>query len=213
MAGIASDIVEVKIKPKGEKLRWSSIDPSGRKKWLPMASYDLYQVKLKSGEIWAIDATGAQDAYPIPFTPWHDIAQTRAESVLRVGELGGIRDLICREHGTMPWRPMVAFPVENQELIQVLEEYIPTWVREHGARLNGMVTGSDAVFAKAKEQFLGTLDEHLKRYLAIMYEPEQVARRNKEIDDRLSQAQADPDRRQSLDSMLQALGVPQHAGS
>lgn len=90
---------------------------------------------------------------------------------------------------------------EKQELTEALEEKIPAWAKERsggGDKLNVLLWGPDAIFEKAKERFLDQLEDHLRVSMAKMYAPDQIARRNKSIDWRLSQSMVNPDRRKAF---------------
>jgi glutathionylspermidine synthase len=102
----------------------------------------------------------------------------------------------------VPARHMVAQKIEKQELTKALEEKIPALAREHGGKLNAILRGSDAAFKQAKDRFLDQLEDHLRVSMTKLYAPEQITRRNKEVECQLSQNMADPDRQKGLDGLM-----------
>jgi hypothetical protein len=92
--------------------------------------------------------------------------------------------------------------VEKEELTKTLEEKIPVLAWEYGGKLNAILRGSDAAFKQAKDRFLDQLEDHLRTFMTKLYAPQQITRRNKEIEYHLSQNMADPDRRKELDDMM-----------
>ena len=106
---------------------------------------------------------------------------------------------------------MVAKKIETQELTKALEEKIPALAREHGGKLNAILRGSDTAFKQAKGRFLDQLEDHIRASMAKLYAPEQITRRNKEIECQLSQNMADPNRQKALDGfvsfMVSAIGT------
>ena len=100
--------------------------------------------------------------------------------------------------------------VEKEELTKALEEKIPVLAREYGGKLNAILRGSDAAFKQAKDRFLDQLEDHLTAFMTKLYAPEQITRRNKEIEYYLSQNIADPDRRKELDDMMRFMASAVH---
>jgi hypothetical protein len=68
--------------------------------------------------------------------------------------------------------------------------------------LNTILRGSDAAFKQAKDRFLDQLEEHLRASITKLYSPEQITRRNKEIECQLPQNMADPDGQNGLDGLV-----------
>lgn len=101
-----------------------------------------------------------------------------------------------------PVRHMVVQTIEKQELTKSLEEKIPELAREHGGKLNTILRGSDAAFKKARDKFLNQLEDHLRASMSKLYAPEQIMRRDKEVECQLSQNMADPERQKSLDGLI-----------
>ena len=64
------------------------------------------------------------------------------------------------------------------------------------------IKGLDAAFKQPEERFLSQLEDHLKISMTKLYTPEQIMRREGEIECQLSQNMADPVRRKSLESMM-----------
>jgi hypothetical protein len=48
--------------------------------------------------------------------------------------------------------------------------------------LNAILRGSDATSKQAKDRFLDQLENYLKEPITKLYAPEQIMRRNKEVD-------------------------------
>lgn len=71
--------------------------------------------------------------------------------------------------------------------------------------------GLDATLKQAKERFLDQLADHLRSSMAKLYTPEQITRRNKEVECQLSQNMTNPDRQEALDGfvrfMASAIGI------
>jgi glutathionylspermidine synthase len=101
-----------------------------------------------------------------------------------------------------PVRHMIAQKIEKQELTKALKEKTPALAREHGGKLNTILRDSDAAFKQAKDRFLDQLEDHLRASMTKLYAPEQITRRNKEVESQLSQNMADPDRQKGLDGMM-----------
>lgn len=109
-------------------------------------------------------------------------------------------------------RHMVAQMIEKTELTRELEEKVPVMVRDQGGRLDAILIGSDATFKQAKDRFLEQLENHLRAAMTKLYTPDQIARRNKQIEWQLSQNMTDPDRQKMADGLLKfvasAIGTP-----
>jgi flagellar biosynthesis/type III secretory pathway protein FliH len=114
-----------------------------------------------------------------------------------------------------PVRYIVAQRIEKEELTKALEEKIPVLAQEHGGKLNSILKGSDAAFKQAKDKFLNQLEDHLRTLMAKLYTPDEITRRNKEIECQLSENIADPDRQKRLDGMIRfmASAIGTAAGS
>jgi len=173
------------------------------------------QVRLKNGEMWALDTTGAQYGYADPLCPWRDFEQHRPCEINREYEFGYIRHQGYQSHGMLPVRHIVAQKIEKEELTKALEEKISVLAREHGGKLNVILKGSEDAFKQAKENFLDQLDDHLRALIAKLYTPEQITRRNKEVECQLSQNMADPNGQKRLDGMIKfmASAIGTKAGS
>jgi hypothetical protein len=185
-----------------QKLRISAILPSGHQIDPPESFHNLYRVTLKSGEIWAVDTTGAQYGYADPLCPWHYFEQYRSSKINRECEFGYIRHQVYQSHAMFPVRNIVAQRIEKEELTKALQEKIPALAREHGGKLNAILRGSDSAFKQAKDRFLDQLEDHIKASVIKLYALEQVIRRNKEIECQLSQNMANPDGQKSLEGMI-----------
>ena len=101
-----------------------------------------------------------------------------------------------------PARHKVAQKMEKQDLAKALEKKIPAWPQEYGGKLNAILRGSDAAFKQAKDRFLDQLEDHLTASMTKLYGPEQITRRNKEVEFQLSQNMSDPDGQKRLDGMM-----------
>ncbi len=99
----------------------------------------------------------------------------------------------------------MAQKIEKQELAKALEEKIPALAREHGGKLNAILRGSDTAFKQAKDRFLDQLEDHLRASMTKLHAPEQIKRRNKEVERQLSQNMADPDRQKRLDGFMRLM--------
>jgi hypothetical protein len=186
-----------------QKLRISVILPSGHQIDPPEPLFhNLYRATLKNGEIWAVDTTRAQYGYADPLCPWHDFEQRRSGKINRECEFGYIRHQVYQSYAMFPVRYMVAQKIEKQELTKVLEEKIPALAQEHGGKLNAILRGSDAAFKQAKDRFLDQLEDHLTASMTKLYGPEQITRRNKEVEFQLSQNMSNPDGQKRLDGMM-----------
>ncbi|ELR04407.1 hypothetical protein GMDG_01483 [Pseudogymnoascus destructans 20631-21] len=164
-------------------MRSSTILPNGNKIDPPDPFFhNLYRVTLKNGERWAVDTTGAQYGYPDPLCPWHDFEHHRSGKIFREYEFSYIRRKTYESFGMFPVRHMVAHKMEKQELAKALEDKISSWAQEHGGKLNAILIGSDATFKQAKDKFLEQLEDHLKVSMTKLYSPEQILKREKEVD-------------------------------
>jgi hypothetical protein len=185
------------------KLRISVILPNGHHIDQPdPVFHNLYRVTLRNGEIWAIDTTGAQCGYADPLCPWHDFEQRRSSKINRECEFGYIRHQVYQSYAMFPVRQMVIQKVEKQELAMALEEKIPAWAQEYGGKLNAILRGSDAAFKQAKNRFLDQVEDHLKASMTKLYTPEQIMRRNKEVECQLSQNMAYPNKQKELEGLM-----------
>jgi hypothetical protein len=215
---LCSQVEEVNASVINQKLRVSPILPTGQHIDPPNSLFhNLYRATLKSGEIWAIDTTGAQCGYADPLCPWRDFEQHRSSSINRECKFGYIRHRVFQSSGMFPMRPMVAQKVEKQDLTETLEEKIPAWAQAYGGKLSTILRGSDATFEQAKNRFLDQLEDHLKASMNKLYTPEQIARRNKVVERQLSQNMADPNRQKELEGFLgfmaSAIDTPALRGS
>ena len=104
--------------------------------------------------------------------------------------------------GMFPAKRTVTQTIEKQELAKALEEKIPVLAREHGGKLNAILRGSNAAFKQAKDRFLDQLEDHVRASMTKLYAPEQISRRNKEVECQLSQNMADPDRQKRLNGLM-----------
>jgi hypothetical protein len=199
---LCSKIEEVNVSVINRKIRISPILLNGYQIDPPNSFFhNLYRATLKNGEIWAVDATGAQFGYADPLCPWRDFEQHRTGKINRECEFGYIRHQVYQSYGMFPVRLLVAQKIEKQELTKALEENIPVLARDHGGKLNTILRGSDATFKQAKDRFLDQLEDHIRASMTNLYAPEQITRRNKEIECQLSQNMADPDRQKALDGL------------
>jgi hypothetical protein len=199
---LCSKIEEVNVSVIDPKLRIALILPNGHQIDPPGTFFhNLYRATPKSGEIWAVDTTEAQYGYANPLCPWRDFGQHRLGKVNRELELCYIRHHIYPSDRTFPVRHVAAQKIEKQELTKALEENIPALAREHGGKLNAILRGPNAVFKQAKDRFLDQLEDHLRASLTKLYAPEQIIRRNKEVECQLSKNIADPGRQKELDGM------------
>lgn len=148
----------------------------------------------------------AQYGYTDPLCPWRDFEEDRSCKVNRECEFGYIRHQGYQSYGMFPVRYIVAQRVEKEELTKALEEKIPLLAKERGGKLIAILRGSDAAFEKANDEFLNQLEGHLRTLMAELYTPEQITRRNKEIECQLSKNMADPDRHRRLDGMIRFMG-------
>jgi hypothetical protein len=195
-------VEEVNVSLINQKVRISlisngqQIDPPGS------SFHNLYRVTLKNGEIWAVDTTGAQHGYEDPLCPWPYFKQHRSNKINRELNFGYIRHQAYQSHGMFPARCIVAQKIEKEELAKALEEKIPAIAQEHGGKLNAILRGSNAAFKQAKITFVDQFEGHLRACVIELYAPQQIRRRNKEIESQLSQNRGDPDRRKDLDGMM-----------
>lgn len=199
-----------------QKLRISVVLPSGHQFDPPETFFhNVYRATLKNGEIWAVDTTGAQYGYPDPLCPWRDFEQDRSCKLNRECELGYIRHQVYQSYGMFPVRHIVAQRIEKEELTKALDEKIPVLAQEHGGKLNAILKGSNAAFKQAKDKFLDELEDYLRTLMVKLYTPEQITRRNKEIECQLSENMADPERQKQLDGMIRftASAIGTAAGS
>jgi hypothetical protein len=209
-------IEEVNVSVNDQKLRISVVLPSGHQSGPPESFfYNVYRATLKNGEIWEVDTTGAQYGYADPLCPWRGSEQDRSCKLNRESEFGYLRHRAHQSYGMFPVRHIVAQKIEKEELTKALEEKIPELAQEHGGKLNAILKGSDAAFTQAKDKFLDQLEDHLRTLMAKLYTPEQITRRNKEIECQLSENMADPERQKRLDGMIRfmASAVGPAAGS
>jgi hypothetical protein len=194
-----------------QKLQISGILPNGFRIPQPESFHNLYRVTLKNGEIWAVDTTGAQYGYADPLSPWRDFEQHRSGKINREHEFGYIRYKVYTSYGMFPMRHSVVQTIEKQELTKALEERIPELAQEHGGKLDAILRGSDTTFKQAKDRFLDQLGGHLKASITKLYAPEQITRRDKEVECQLAQSMADPNRQTEMDGlakfMASALGL------
>lgn len=189
------------------KLRVSTIFSNGHQADPQNSFHNVYRVTLKNGEIWAVDTTGAQYGYADPLCPRRDFEQHRSCKINREYEFGYIRHQAYRSYGMFPVRHMVAQTIEKQELTKALEEKIPASAREHGGKLNAVLKDSDAAFKQAKDRFLDQFEDYLKASMTKLYAPEQMMRRNKEVESQVSQNMADPGGQKRLDDMMRFMAV------
>ena len=119
-----------------------------------------------------------------------------------MNELGYIRHKVFYNHMKYPIRSMVSQQAEKEELVKTLEDWLPVWVTLHSGKFNTILQGPEATFESTKHGFLEQLSAHVKKSLARMYIPAEIAKRTKEVEARLAQNQADPT---SLSEFLESL--------
>lgn len=90
--------------------------------------------------------------------------------------------------------PIVLMIISNmyqaqRQLAKALEQTIPEMTQGHGAKLEVLLQGSDTTFERAKSKFLIQIGNHLRAFLAKVNCHEEIARRNKEMYDSVSQFQ------------------------
>lgn len=199
---ICSEIEEIAVSVIKHGLRIYFGPAHGPKINTPQSMYhNVYRVVLKQGEVWAIDPTGAQFGYYEPLCSWRNFHQ-RISKVDRVNELGYIRHKVFYNHMKYPIRSMVSQQAEKEELVKTLEDWLPVWVTLHSGKFNTILQGPEATFESTKHGFLEQLSAHVKKSLARMYIPAEIAKRTKEVEARLAQNQADPT---SLSEFLESL--------
>lgn len=152
-----------------------------------------------------MDTTGAQYGYADPLCSWRDFEQHRSGKINREYEFGYIRREVYQSLEMYPVRHFLAQKIEKQELAKALEENIPALAREHGGKLNAILKGSDAAFKQARDRFLDQFEDYLGASMTKLYAPEQMVRRNKEVERQLSQNMADPDNQKRLDGLMRFL--------
>lgn len=184
------------------KLRISFILPTGHPFDTPCPFHNLYRVTLKSGEMWAVDTTGAQFGHAHPLCPWDDFKRHWSGKINREYDFGYIRSQAYQSCARFPTRYSVAQTMEKRELTKALEEGIPALAREQGGKLNAILKGPNAAFEQAKGRFLDQLEDHLRASMTKLYAPEQITRRNKDVNIQLSQNMMDPDRQKELDNFI-----------
>jgi len=101
---LCSKIEEVNANMKNPQLQICPILPNGYHIYPPTSPlHNLYKVKLKNAEIWAIDTTGAQHGYGDPLCPWRDFEQHRPSKINRESEFGYIHQ-VFQSYGMLPAR-------------------------------------------------------------------------------------------------------------
>ena len=73
--------------------------------------------------------------------------------------------------------------------------------RAYRGKLNAILRGSDAAFKQAKDNFVDWLEDYLKASMIKLYAPEQIIKRNMEVECQLSQNVAHLDRQKGLDGL------------
>ncbi|KAF2476058.1 uncharacterized protein BDR25DRAFT_379749 [Lindgomyces ingoldianus] len=163
----------------------------------------------------AIDTTGAQFGYYEPLCSWGSFQQ-RISKVDRVNELGYIRHTVFYNSTKYPVKSMISQQAEKEELVKQLKHWLPVWVTPHSGKFNPILQGPEAAFESTKHEFLEQLSAHVKKSLARMYTPAEIAKRTKEVKARMAQNQADPTSRNEFEGSLQfftsAIGIQDRIG-
>lgn len=140
----------------------------------PPRYHFVYRAALPvSGEVWAIDPTGAQFGYRDVFYPWDKLERCGWKFVA-ANPVGG--SLYTMAH-------MGA--IEKREFCDALSESIPTLVKKYSggcggkqANLDGMLKGPDAAFEEVAKKFLGDVEDIIKRYMVKFSSPEETRKRH-----------------------------------
>lgn len=146
----------------------------------------LYKVTLKSGEVWAVDPTGAQHGYPNPLQPWHDFVQKRSGTIDVEWDIGNFRVVIFNSYGNFPDKVMLARSKERLELAAALDATTPALTKP-GVELKSTLDGTDAAFERARAELLDLLDTKMRRLMVYLYSREEVLRRVVEVECILSE--------------------------
>jgi hypothetical protein len=161
----------------------------------------VYRVVLKQGEVWTIDPTGAQFGYYQPLCSWKSFQQ-RISMVDRVNELGYIRHKVFYNHAKYPVKFMVSQQAEKEELVKTLEDWLSVGVTLHNGKFNAILEGTEATFESTKNEFLKQLSAHVKKSLARMYMPAEIAKRMEVVEARIAQNETDPISRNEFEGYL-----------
>ncbi|OOO09038.1 hypothetical protein OAory_01103340 [Aspergillus oryzae] len=138
-------------------------------------SHIIYCVVLKSGEIWAMDPSGAQCGFSECLYTWSDFEKYRVGKIHFENSLGYHRGEMSRFNG-------YGLDVSDMELLDLtsaLDEKIPALANVYGGKLKLILQGSDATFQKAKNELLDQLSICVNRCLDEIYAPERVAKRSR----------------------------------
>ncbi|KAK6828783.1 hypothetical protein RU639_003699 [Aspergillus parasiticus] len=138
-------------------------------------SHIIYRVVLKSGEIWAMDPSGAQYGFSECLYTWSDFEKYRLGKVHFANSLGYHRGEMSRFNGY----GLDVSDMELLELTSALDEKIPALANVYGGKLKLILQGSDATFQKAKNELLDQLSICVNRCLDEIYAPERVAKRSR----------------------------------
>ncbi|PIG79171.1 hypothetical protein AARAC_008520 [Aspergillus arachidicola] len=152
-----------------------SIERSDGFPLIETGSHIIYRVVLKSGEIWAMDPSGAQYGFSECLYTWSDFEKYRLGKVHFENSLGYHRGKMSRFNGY----GLDVLDMELLDLTLALEEKIPALANVYGGKLKLILQGSDATFQKAKNELLGQLSICVNRCLDEIYAPERVAKRSR----------------------------------
>lgn len=155
--------------------------------------HNLYKITLGNGDVWALDPTCAQFGHSSPLQPWHDFLWYRATKINNEYDFGYMRSPEFNKNTSYTDRFMLAHETEKLELAGLIDGKIPELASKYNGKLENILKGSDATFAKAKDVFLAQLDVYLSIFMIEMYTPEQIARRANVVEAQFSLIMKDPD--------------------
>ena len=158
------------IKVRSRRLRIIHAYPDGSQED-PGISFihDLYKVKLKNGEIWAVDPTVAQFGIQTPSFPWLELEQ-RLSAVVEVEEgFHAAIDDLWEDKDPRNDEIVLGQVEERRVICMEIERWIDGCAKEVGGHLNAILEGSDATFAREQQRFSAYVEQFMGAFMSDHY--------------------------------------------
>ncbi|KAB8262947.1 hypothetical protein BDV32DRAFT_147123 [Aspergillus pseudonomiae] len=175
LSGLCSKIEELTIGVRNPEI---SIQRPDGLSLTTTKNHNVYRVKLKSGEIWVIDPSGAQYGFAECLYTWRNFAKDRLGGIHREDKLGYQRVETSRDHTEHSEFCLQVFDMELLELASALDEKIPTLAKVCGGNLKLILQGSDPAFEKAKDELLDQLGRCVDLCLEEVFAAERIVKRS-----------------------------------
>ncbi|KAF2461284.1 hypothetical protein BDY21DRAFT_368550 [Lineolata rhizophorae] len=123
----------------------------------------VWRVQLKSGEVWAVDLTGAQAGIPMSCAPWHDYSRAYIQDILSDEYFGFCAIRRWRERLDTTCAVGDAANDLQQQMLVELEHAVEAWGNVHNMDLRKLIKSNDDDFKDQRDIFIRHVCERLER--------------------------------------------------